>query len=561
MEYSLRRWRVVAALLLSVYLPACHAQQCNENDNKALLEFKAGFTPQGFFNIFESWKAGTNCCQWNGVNCTSSGRVNGLLISNPNIHGGPSPAAERNVSYNGVLGATLGDLSELRILDLSYILFNGPMPDTFGKLKQLERLTMFYNNFSGSLSPSIGGATSLKNLDVSGASYFLSSPGLKPGPIPPSFCQLRNLQTLRLVSFNLTGHVSPCFCNFNQLESLELTNNRLAGGIPSCIGSGLGKLSFLGLSGNELTGDIPSEIGNLVNLQFLDLSDNSLSGSIPPAIGNLAVVTALTLSNNRLEGKVPSEIANCGTNSSGGFVWLEISNNRLSGSIPDIFGGGIIQTFSASRNRFTGGFPLTLAKVHSVDVSYNSLSDLEPVGTLPPAPSVEYLYMGNNAFSGAVPSWLIDLVASANVTIFDISVNKFTGPIPAVFLENVWNVNASYNMLTGQLPTVSSLQSGFLGFSHNRISGPITSAFIGSLLSTTYLLDLSFNQLSGPLPANSGDFLRLDYLDLSDNQLTGEVPASIEKIPTLDYLDLSHNNFTGRVPSKGHSPAPAAAPV
>ncbi|KAL2622871.1 hypothetical protein R1flu_003076 [Riccia fluitans] len=593
-DRSFRSWRAaIAALILSVVITGCRAQQyCNAEDSRALLEFKAGFIPTGFF--FDSWIAGTDCCQWTGVNCTSSGRVQGLSINNPRANGGPTPVAVRDESYQGVVGATLGDLSELRTLEVALILFNGPMPNTFDKLKKLEELSMRYNNFSGSLAPSIGAATSLKVLRIDGQTFFYVFPGLRPAPVPPSFCQLKNIQTLGLTSFLLSGRFPQCFCQFRQLTELQLNDNNFEGVIPTCIGSSLGNLQTLRLSSNKFVGPIPSTLARLTNLQSLDLNQNKLVGNIPPAIGNLRNLQALNLGNNSLSGAVPSAIGNLaglffldlsynsfsrippelgnllqldylqlsnnklqgrlppafGNVGSQGFgLFLDISNNKLSGSIPDTFGSGNISIFFASNNLFTGGFPLSLTLVGQVDLSNNLLSDLNPVGTLPPVPKSFFLQLYNNRLSGPVPSWLETLVATApGLSAVDISVNKFTGPVPAAFLSgSIFNLNASYNMFTGPLPEVSTSALGFLDLSHNGISGPITSTFIGSLLNTVITLDLSFNQLSGPLPANSGDFQRLSYLDLSDNMLSGDVPASIENIQSLEYLDLSNNQFTGGI--------------
>ncbi|KAL2652245.1 hypothetical protein R1flu_020373 [Riccia fluitans] len=598
MDSSLRGSWAVITVILAVYVSLSNADLCNPIDKKALLEFKAGFIISWYF---DTWEAETDCCLWNGVKCTNSGRVQGLTVYNPYAHHGPASVAERNTSYEGEVGATLGDLTELRSLELSMILFNGPMPNTFHKLKKLKDLTMFYNNFSSYLSPSIGGATSLTSLAVDGDSFLWSFPGLSPAAIPPSFCQLRNIRTLRLTSFSLTGKIPECFCKFHHLTDLELDGNNLEGEIPSCIGEslrklealsvssnrfvgsipgtlgGLNRLRLLSLSQNQLSGSIPSELGSLGSLQSLDLSRNFLSGPIPAAIGSLAElgfldlsfnsltrippeleklvnIGSIRMSHNQLQGRLPPEIGNCGNESFG--LYIDISNNRLSGSIPNAFGSGSISYFFAANNLFTGGFPLTLAMVGKVDLSNNRLSDVRAVGTLPPAPALYSLSLQNNLLSGPVPSWLAGLAASVDyyyLIEIDISVNEFTGPVPASLLENLWSFNASHNRLDGQLPTMTTSRSGILDLSHNSVSGPVTSAFIGSLLNTTCLLDLSYNRLSGPLPENSGDFDFLYYLDLCHNKLSGEVPSSIEEIPNLQYLDLSYNNFTGNVPSKNNT--------
>ena len=66
-------------------------------------------------------------------------------------------------------------------------------------------------------------------------------------------------------------------------------------------------------------------------------------------------------------------------------------------------------------------------------------------------------------------------------------------------------------------------------------------------------LDLSFNRLSGEIPAAISNLNKLEVLNLSYNQLSGKVPSNIgvEHIKKLILLDLHNNHLSGEVPSLG----------
>ncbi|KAJ8609811.1 hypothetical protein CTAYLR_007189 [Chrysophaeum taylorii] len=64
-------------------------------------------------------------------------------------------------------------------------------------------------------------------------------------------------------------------------------------------------------------------------------------------------------------------------------------------------------------------------------------------------------------------------------------------------------------------------------------------------------LDLSHNNLSGPLPASIGALRKLRGLFLERNDLSGCLPDSLGDLRFLEILKLNHNDFEGRLPSLG----------
>ncbi|RCV04780.1 hypothetical protein SETIT_1G028700v2 [Setaria italica] len=475
--------------------------------------------------------------------------------------------------------------SALSYLDLSNNLFSGALPADIDKLSsEMEHLNLSSNGFTGSVPSAIAVFPKLKSLVLDTNSFNGTYPAsaiaklneletltladnpFAPGLIPDEFSKLTNLKMLWLSGMNLTGGIPDKLSSLTELTTLALYSNKLHGEIPAWVWKlpklerlylyansftgGIGpevtffNLQELDLSANLFTGTIPEAIGKMKNLTTLNLYYNKLTGSIPPSIGLLPNLLDIRLFNNKLSGLLPPEL---GKHSPLGN--LEVSNNLLSGKLPDTlcynknlydlvvfnnnFSGvlpaniGDCQTLDnimAYSNNFTGEFPekvwWAFPKLTTVMIQNNGFT-----GTLPSviSPNITRIEMGNNLFSGAVPS------SAPGLNVFKAENNQFFGALPANMsgFANLTDLNLAGNRISGSIPpSIQSLKSlNYLNLSSNQISGDIPAA-IGSL-AVLNMLDLSNNKLSGDIPQEFNN-LRLTFLNLSSNQLTGEIPQSLQ---------------------------------
>ncbi|CAF1717393.1 BnaCnng22430D [Brassica napus] len=161
---------------------------------------------------------------------------------------------------------------------------------------------------------------------------------------------------------------------------------------------------------------------------------------------------------------------------------------------------------------------------------------------------VTSLALPNKQLLGSVPPSLFSIT---NLGILDLSNNFFHGSLPDT-LSNATQLRVlslGNNNVSGQVPesitNVATLQ--LLNLSANAITGKIPQDL--SLLNNLTVLDISSNHLDGSLPPDLQG-TSLHYLNLSHNQISGDIyPTFAQKVPASIILDLSFNNLTGPIPS------------
>ncbi|KAL3508791.1 hypothetical protein ACH5RR_028192 [Cinchona calisaya] len=267
------------------------------------------------------------------------------------------------------------------------------------------------------------------------------------------------------------------------------------------------------LKGLNLTGTLPTEFANLSHLLIIDLSRNYINGSIPTNFSRLPL-TNLSLLGNRISGPIPEEIGDIST-----LLELILEDNQLEGPLPENLGSlSNLNRLLLSANNFTGSIPERFGNL-------KNLTDFRIDG---------------NAIVGKMPDFIGNWIKLLRL---DMQGTQFQGPItPAIsLLTNLTEMRIlGLNGSTMGFPNLQGMKNlQRLILRNCSIIGTIPEN-IGEM-SNLKTLDLSYNNLSGPIP-NTFRSLNFNHLLLASNSLSGDIPSWL--LDSRQSIDLSNNNFT-----------------
>jgi len=335
---------------------------CDHPDFDALIAFYQATNGDQWASS-TGWGDNCDLSSWEGVILNDNNRVSEILLVANNL--------------TGSLPASLSQLTELTVLNLSFNQIASNIPDELSTIAGLSTLDLQSNLLEGCIPPSFSSLcdddVNLSNnicLSHDGGEFelFCIDPTCDlnctscfdgvlngdetgtdcggscqecPCPDSPDHAALMALynSTSGPLWNNNTGwsedNCDVCswagvVCNDAQrVTQLLLSDNNLIGALPEALGS-LSALTSLIISDNtELRGEIPITLSSISTLQHLVLSDNSLEGPIPSELGSLTNLRSLILSGNMLSSSIPASLGGLPL-----LVELRLDNNSLSGEIP-----------------------------------------------------------------------------------------------------------------------------------------------------------------------------------------------------------------------------------
>ncbi|KAJ0742389.1 putative non-specific serine/threonine protein kinase [Helianthus annuus] len=384
-------------------------------------------------------------------------------------------------------------------------------------------------------------------------------------------------QSVKDVSHMLSSWVGNDCCRWEGVKCNFVTGN--VGSLQLRGGGWFHKQECL------VSNEVSTSLGELRHLKYLDLSMNDFQESrIPKFIGSLKELTYLNLSYAKFSGIIPHQIGNLSN-----LITLDLSSNDYNENLLIIHDMAWISGLSSLEHLNLSWVNLRGAKnldmvlymipllkelwLLGCGLSNVNLGALQNVSTS--LSNIKHLNLARNSFKGQLPHFFQNM---SSLQFLDLSLSFDPSPtwnfasllimIPSLLelrlsycnlkqthlsynlhnlttLSNIQHLDLSYNELMGPIPTFPKKLTE-LYLSGNYLKGSITESLSLGKLRLLQILDLSLNELSGPIPTLPN---KLTELYLSGNHLNGSIPESLGKLRLLQVLDLSGNELTGPIPT------------
>ncbi|KAJ4800080.1 Leucine-rich receptor-like protein kinase family protein [Rhynchospora pubera] len=196
-----------------------------------------------------------------------------------------------------------------------------------------------------------------------------------------------------------------------------------------------------------------------------------------------------------------------------------------------------------------------IACANNSEVISVTLHDLNLQGNLSTSPALCHLPLltifnvSKNSISGPVPA---ELSYCTSLEVLDLSTNRLHGTIPIDLcdLNSLKKLFLSENYLFDEIPqcigNLTSLEE--LVIYSNNLTGLIPPSI--RMLKELRIIRAGVNDLSGPIPVEISECYSLEILGLAQNQLEGTLPTEIGLLKNLTTLILWQNELTGEIPAE-----------
>ncbi|XBJ21321.1 hypothetical protein VPH35_011995 [Triticum aestivum] len=302
---------------------------------------------------------------------------------------------------------------------------------------------------------------------------------------------------------------------------------------------------------------MPAFLRSLQGLTYLNLSNMGFHGRVPPQLGNLSKLVQLDIHGYINTGRLYSDdiswLARLQSLQHLDMGSIDLTRvldwvhavSALLNLVALILDACWLEDNNAPSSLVGHNFTL----LEELDLSYNHFKGSAASYWFWDVTSLKSLNLEHGELSGPLPNELGNLTL---LETFNIGNNNIRGMIPATTqaMCNLRSLNLNFNIISAditkvidRIPNCSWNKLQELSLDYADITGA-TLQFVSNLPSLT-MLDISDNQLSGPVPVEIGVLTNLTDLYLGSwNNLSGVISEDhFVGLMNLKSLDLSDNNL------------------
>ncbi|KQK19427.1 hypothetical protein BRADI_1g48230v3 [Brachypodium distachyon] len=323
----------------------------------------------------------------------------------------------------------------------------------------------------------------------------------------------------RITHLNVTGFwnisvIPPALFNLTELVSLDLSNNNLSGSIPPEV-SNLSKLETWHFNNNKLSGPFPNESSRLGSLQSLWMFDNYIEGLLPEFIANFTNLTDLRIYGMKLRGPIPKNFSNLIN-----LEKLDLRSNNLSGSIQQLLPYRSSRYLYVGENNFSGQLP---SEIVQSSLAFENLTLLNCLGMKE---------CNRTSYTNPITSFAVNCGGkqktyqdSLPITFSDDTSNLGAAGIH-VDTDKQWVVShVGSDPVVSESPGIVNTNQGFLGvdmpelYQTARTSRSALSYYVVGLSNGKYTVQLFFAEIVIDSQLNHGPGRRLFNIDIQDQNI------------------------------------------